>query len=53
VIEDGVLRRRDVRVGEEWGGGLVQVEGIAAGERVVTGALSGLEDGEAVELVEF
>jgi RND family efflux transporter MFP subunit len=53
VIEDGVLRRRDVSAGEEWGGGLVQVEGLEAGERVVTAALSGLEDGEPVELVEF
>jgi RND family efflux transporter MFP subunit len=53
VIEDGVLRRRDVTVGEEWGGGLVRVEGLRAGERVVTAPLGGLEDGEAVELVEF
>jgi multidrug efflux pump subunit AcrA (membrane-fusion protein) len=53
VIEDGVLRRRDVSAGEEWGGGLVQVEGLKAGDRVVTTALSGLEAGEPVELVEF
>jgi RND family efflux transporter MFP subunit len=53
VLEDGVLARRDVTVGEEWGGGLVQVEGVEAGEQVITAALPGLEPGEAVELVEF
>lgn len=53
VIEDGVLARRDVTVGEEWPGGIVQVEGLAAGERVVTAALPDLEAGEPVDLVEF
>jgi hypothetical protein len=53
VIDEGVLRRRDVQVGEEWSGGLVQVEGVAAAERVVTAPLGDIEDGEAIELVEF
>jgi hypothetical protein len=45
--------RRDVTLGEEWGGGLVQVEGLEPGAQVVTAALGGLEPGQAVELVEF
>jgi RND family efflux transporter MFP subunit len=53
VIEDGVLVRRDVTLGEEWGGGLVQVEGLEPGAQVVTAALGGLEPSQAVELVEF
>lgn len=53
VIEDGVLARRDVTVGAEWPGGVVQVEGLAAGERVVIAALPDLEAGEPVDLVEF
>ena len=53
VIEDGVLARRDVTVGAEWPGGVVQVDGVAAGERVVTAALPDLEAGEPVDLVEF
>jgi RND family efflux transporter MFP subunit len=53
VIEDGILARKDLTVGEEWQGGLVQVEGLAVGERVVTAALPELEPGEAVELVEY
>ncbi len=53
AIEDGKLIRHDVAVGEDWGGGLVRVEGLAPGAQVVTAGLSGLEPGEAVELVEF
>lgn len=53
VIEEGALARRDVTAGEEWPGGLVQVEGIGAGAAVVTAPLPDLEPGEPVELVEF
>ncbi len=53
VIGDGVLERRDVTVVGDWAGGLVQVEGLEPGLRVVTAPLGGLEAGEAVELVEF
>lgn len=53
AIVDGALVRRDVTVGEDWGGRLVQVEGLRPGEQVVTAPLDGLEAGEAVELVEF
>jgi RND family efflux transporter MFP subunit len=53
VIEDGMLARRDVTVGAEWPGGVVQVDGLAEGERVVTAALPDLEAGEPVDLVEF
>ena len=43
-------------IGEEWPGGLVQVEGLEAGARVVTADLPDLPDlqaGEPVELVDF
>lgn len=53
VIEDEGLVRRDVQVGPEWPGGIVQVTGISAGQRVVTVPLSDLRAGEPVELVEF
>jgi RND family efflux transporter MFP subunit len=54
VVEDGVLARRGVALGEEWPGGLVQVaEGLSGGEMVVTAPLAALEPGEAVALVEF
>lgn len=53
AIEEGKLLRRDVSVGEDWGGGLVQVEGLDPGAQVVTVGLGGLEPGEAVELVDF
>jgi RND family efflux transporter MFP subunit len=54
VIEDGALARRDVEAGEVWEGSLVEVaRGLAPGDEVVTSALSGLEPGRPVELVEF
>ncbi|EYD74098.1 hypothetical protein Rumeso_04351 [Rubellimicrobium mesophilum DSM 19309] len=53
VVEDGALARRDVTLGKEWPGGLVQVEGLEAGARVVTADLPDLEAGEPVELVDF
>jgi RND family efflux transporter MFP subunit len=53
VIEGSALVRRDVEVVEDWGGGLVQVQGLEPGLRVVTAPLGGLEAGEPVELVEF
>ncbi|MBP1807294.1 efflux RND transporter periplasmic adaptor subunit [Rubellimicrobium aerolatum] len=53
VIEGDTLARRDVTAGEEWPGGLVRVEGVSPGDRVVVAPLTGLEPGQAVELVEF
>ena len=53
VVEDGALARRDVQVGEEWPGGLVQVEGLEPGLQVVTADLPDLAAGEPVELVDF
>lgn len=54
VIEDGALARREVEVGETWEGSLVEVgRGLSPGDEVVTSALSGLEPGRPVELVEF
>ena len=52
VIEDGTIARRNVMIGETWGG-LVEVEGLEPGDQVVTAPLEGLEPGETVELVEF
>ena len=52
VIEDGTIARRNVTVGETWGD-LVEVEGLEAGDQMVTAPLEGLEPGETVELVEF
>jgi membrane fusion protein (multidrug efflux system) len=53
ALEDGTLVRRDVEVGAEWPGGLVQVEGLEAGAQVVTADLPDLQAGEPVELVDF
>ncbi|TNC50488.1 efflux RND transporter periplasmic adaptor subunit [Rubellimicrobium rubrum] len=53
LVEGEALARRDVTPVEEWPGGLLQVEGLEGGERVVTTALEGLEPGEAIELVDF
>jgi RND family efflux transporter MFP subunit len=54
AIEDGALARRGVEVGGTWGAGLVEVtRGLSPGDEVVTAALSGLEPGRPVELVEF
>jgi RND family efflux transporter MFP subunit len=54
VIEEGALARRDVEVGEVWEGSLVEVaQGLAPGDEAVTSALSGLEPGRPVQLVEF
>jgi membrane fusion protein, multidrug efflux system len=53
VVQDGALARRDVEVGAEWPGGLVEVEGLEEGVQVVTADLSDLEAGEPVELVDF
>lgn len=53
AVADGTLRRREVTVVDEWPGAQVEVEGLEPGEAVVTADLAELEDGEAVELVEF
>jgi len=53
VLEDGTLVRRDVELGPEWPGGLVQVEGLEEGAQVVTAELADLQAGEPVELVDF
>ncbi|WP_210526768.1 efflux RND transporter periplasmic adaptor subunit [Rubellimicrobium arenae] len=53
AIVGDALARRDVSVGESWQGDLVQVQGLTAGERIVTAALPDLEAGQPVELVDF
>ncbi len=51
VVEDGEARRREVSVGYSRGEKVEIVEGIAAGEAVVTIGQTGLADGARVEVV--
>lgn len=50
VVSDDALARREVRVGATWGD-LVEVEGPAPGDVVVTGLLPGLAPGDRVAVV--
>lgn len=53
VIEDDTAMRRAVLTGETWRGRLVQIiEGLEAGDTVITAALPEIAPGDAVELVE-
>lgn len=49
VLEDGVVRMRNVTVGAEIGGGLEVLEGPAAGTRVVANPPATLVDGQRVK----
>jgi membrane fusion protein (multidrug efflux system) len=51
VVEDGEARRREVSVGYSRGEKVEIVEGLAAGEAVVTIGQTGLADGARVEVV--
>ena len=46
----GVVRRREIEVGELTGAGLEVLSGLEEGERLVTAGISQLEDGDAVAL---
>ena len=48
VVEDGVARRRGVRLGEVRGEGVAVLGGLAADDAVVVGGAAFLEDGMAV-----
>lgn len=48
VAADGTARRRDVAIGAAVGGELEVLEGLASGERVLTGGLQDVEDGSAI-----
>ncbi|MBL8673929.1 MAG: efflux RND transporter periplasmic adaptor subunit, partial [Rhodospirillales bacterium] len=51
ALRDGGLTRVAVRAGARWDRGeLVEVEGVAAGERVVVAPLPGLKAGQAVKV---
>lgn len=47
----GVVRRRDVRIGELRGDGMEIIEGLEVGERVVTAGARRLSDGQEVRLL--
>jgi membrane fusion protein (multidrug efflux system) len=51
VVEEGEARRREVRVGYSRGENVEIVEGVAAGEAVVTIGQTGLAEGARVEVV--
>jgi multidrug efflux pump subunit AcrA (membrane-fusion protein) len=46
----GVVRRREIEVGELTGAGLEVLSGLEEGDRLVTAGISQLEDGDAVVL---
>jgi multidrug efflux pump subunit AcrA (membrane-fusion protein) len=51
AIEDGVVKRKNVKVGPPDAGGRVQVlEGLAAGDRIVRANLGSLREGVAARL---
>jgi multidrug efflux pump subunit AcrA (membrane-fusion protein) len=51
AIENGLIRRKNVKVGPADAGGRVQVlEGLAAGDRVVRANLGSLREGAAARL---
>lgn len=52
VLQDGVARRRSVRTGLSSQGMVQVVDGLSAGETVVTRGVSNLRDGAAVRVVE-
>ncbi|MCG8462554.1 MAG: efflux RND transporter periplasmic adaptor subunit [Holophagales bacterium] len=52
VVEDGVLERRELALGEVEGSEQVVIDGVAAGDRVVVGELGDLEPGDKVRLAE-
>ncbi|MEM6794639.1 MAG: efflux RND transporter periplasmic adaptor subunit, partial [Acidobacteriota bacterium] len=52
VLEDGVVERRVVELGEAEGEDRVLLSGLSAGERVVVGGGEGLEDGQKVRQAE-
>lgn len=52
VAEEGVARRRDVRIGRQAEGSVEVLDGLAAGEAVVTQGAATLIDGAALEIME-
>lgn len=48
IEDDGVARRRDIRLGEQLGDRVEVIDGLAGGERVIVSALPLLGDGSAV-----
>jgi multidrug efflux pump subunit AcrA (membrane-fusion protein) len=50
VLEGGVVRLRPVSLGETYGN-LIAVNGVAAGEKVVSSGASFVHDGDSVEVI--
>jgi multidrug efflux system membrane fusion protein len=50
VVEGGVARRREVRLGEAVGNRVVVLEGLREGEQVITSGASALHDGDPVQV---
>ncbi len=50
VVEGGVARRREVRLGEAVGNRVVVLEGLRPGEQVITSGASALHDGDPVQV---
>jgi multidrug efflux pump subunit AcrA (membrane-fusion protein) len=48
VVENGVARRREVTIGEEYGERVAVVAGLEAGERYVSGRVQGIREGRPV-----
>ncbi|MEO1034721.1 MAG: efflux RND transporter periplasmic adaptor subunit [Pseudomonadota bacterium] len=52
VVRDGKAERHAIRTGFAWGQDVEVVDGVAAGDRVVTLGLSGLRDGADVDVID-
>jgi hypothetical protein len=46
----GVARRRSVRTGVVSNGGLIEIEGLALGTRIITTDIDGLKDGQRIRV---
>lgn len=51
VVKDGKAKRASVKLGRENGGVVQVIDGVAAGDMVVTSGQSGLSDGADVEII--
>ncbi|MEM8982705.1 MAG: efflux RND transporter periplasmic adaptor subunit [Pseudomonadota bacterium] len=52
VVTDGKVKRRPIQVGFSWGENVEIVDGLEAGDRIVTLGLSGLRDGAVVDVID-
>ena len=52
VVDGGIARRRELRLGESFGGSVEVLDGLSEGETIVTAGRYRLHDGTEVEIVE-